>query len=78
MTLIAELLERSVVGGRGGRADMRLTLPIFGRPMAPTGSRYGVGTVTVPPPPIQVPPNSDLTLGMVCIDKSSPGGPSGR
>jgi uncharacterized protein (TIGR00369 family) len=23
--------------------------------------------------PLQVPPNSDLTLGMVCIDKSTPG-----
>ena len=27
---------------------------------------------------MQVPPNCDLTLGMVCIDKSSPGAPSGR
>ncbi len=24
-------------------------------------------------PPLQVPPNSDLTLGMVCVDKSRPG-----
>ena len=25
------------------------------------------------PPPMQVPPNSDLTLGMVCLDKKTPG-----
>lgn len=27
----------------------------------------------VPSPSLQVPPNCDLTLGMVCVDKSEPG-----
>jgi uncharacterized protein (TIGR00369 family) len=29
--------------------------------------------LVVPDPAVQVPPNCDLTLGMVCIDKSEPG-----
>jgi uncharacterized protein (TIGR00369 family) len=29
--------------------------------------------VTPPAPRMQVPPNSDLTLGMVCLDKARPG-----
>jgi uncharacterized protein (TIGR00369 family) len=41
--------------------------------------RRGVGTevvryrLAVADPRVQVPPNCDLTLGMVCIDKSEPG-----
>jgi uncharacterized protein (TIGR00369 family) len=42
-------------------------------------SRRGVGTeavryrLGVADPQVQVPPNCDLTLGMVCVDKSEPG-----
>jgi uncharacterized protein (TIGR00369 family) len=42
-------------------------------------SRRGVGTevvryrLDVADPRVQVPPNCDLTLGMVCVDKSEPG-----
>jgi uncharacterized protein (TIGR00369 family) len=39
--------------------------------------RYGPGVTTGEPrrraPRLQVPPNSDLTLGMVCTEKSTPG-----
>ena len=33
----------------------------------------GPSTVRVVPDRLQVPPNCDLTLGMVCLDKSEPG-----
>jgi uncharacterized protein (TIGR00369 family) len=35
-------------------------------------------TVSTVAPPIQVPPNCDLTLGMVCVDKSVPGATTWR
>lgn len=39
----------------------------------PGSWRHGRYARAVPRTPMQVPPNSDLTLGMVCTDKSIPG-----
>jgi uncharacterized protein (TIGR00369 family) len=61
-----ELLEGAIWGCRAPIVGHRVTLPTPGQ----TAIQYGL---SMAPSPMQVPPNSDLTLGMVCIDKSVPG-----
>jgi len=53
------------------------TVALVGTAGAGSGRGEGTGVVryrlAVADPRVQVPPNCDLTLGMVCVDKSEPG-----
>ena len=70
---MASCSSSAVLGGSGGSGMTAHTAVTLAQRAASATGAATADRRASPGPAVQVPPNCDLTLGMVCLDKSEPG-----